>query len=150
MMPLNHILRKCTARYKLSKFQEEINHLIYMNNIKLPARNEKELETLIHAIRIYSQDIGMEFGIEKCAMLVMKSGKWHLIDRMELPNQDKIRTLRKKEIHKYLGILEADTIKQAEMKEKIQKEYLRRTRKLLETKLSSRNLIKGILRLFPS
>ena len=30
------------------------------------------------------------------------------------------------------------------MKNKIQNEYLRRTRKLLETKLSSRNLIKGI------
>ena len=38
--------------------------------------------------------------------------------------------------YKYLGILEMDTIKQAEMKEKkIRKEYLRRTRKLLETKL---------------
>ena len=33
-----------------------------------------------------------------------------------------------------MGILEADTIKQVEMKEKIKKEYLRRTRKLLETK----------------
>ena len=41
-------------------------------------------------------------------------------------------------------ISEADTIKQVEMKEKIQKEYLRRTRKLLETKLNSRNLIRGI------
>ena len=40
--------------------------------------------------------------------------------------------------------MEADTIKQAEMKEKIQKEYLRRTRKLLKTKLNIRNLIKGI------
>ena len=30
------------------------------------------------------------------------------------------------------------------MKDKIRKEYLRRTRKLLETKLSSRNLIKGM------
>ena len=40
--------------------------------------------------------------------------------------------------------MEADTIKRAEMKEKIQKEYLRITRKLLETKLNSRNLIKGI------
>ena len=37
-----------------------------------------------------------------------------------------------------------DTIKQVEMKDKIQKEYLKRTRKILETKLSSRNLIKGI------
>ena len=62
---------------------------------------------------------------------------------MELPNQDKIRTLGEKETNKYLGILEADTIKQVEMKDKIKKEYLRRTRKLLETKLSSRILIKG-------
>ena len=86
----------------------------------------------------------MEFGIEKWAMLVMKSGKRQQTDGMELPNKDKIKTLTENETYKYLGILEADTIKQAEMKEKIQKEYLRRTRKLLETKLNSRNFIKGI------
>ena len=38
----------------------------------------------------------------------------------------------------------AATIKQVKMKDKIQKEYLRKTKKLLENKLSSRNLIKGI------
>ena len=72
MMSLNDIFRKCAVGYKLSRSQEKINHLMY---IKLFANNEKELKTQIHAIRIYSQDIGMEFGIEKCAMLVMKSGK---------------------------------------------------------------------------
>ena len=60
----------------------------------------------------------MEFGIEKCAMLVMKSGKRHLTDGRELPDQD-IRTLGEKETYKFLGILETDTIKQVEMKEKI-------------------------------
>ena len=105
---------------------------------------KKELETLIHAVRIYSQDIGMKFGIKKCAMLVMKSDKRHRTDGMELPNQDKIRTLVENETYKYVGILEAGTNKQVQMKDKIQKEYLRRTRKLLETKLSSRNIIKGI------
>ena len=74
----------------------------------------------------------------------MKSGKRYLTDRIELPNQDKIGTLAENETYKYLGILEADTIKQVKMKNKIQKEYLRRTRKILETKLSSRSLIKGI------
>ena len=73
MIPLNHILRKFTAEYKLSRSQERINHLMYMDD-KLFAKNQKELETLIHTVRIYSQDIGMEFGIEKCAMRVMKSG----------------------------------------------------------------------------
>ena len=114
-----------------------------MDDIRLFAKNEKELETLIHAVRIYGQDLGMEFGIEKCAMLVMKISQRHLTGGTELPNQDKIRTLGEKETYKYLGILEADTIKQVQMKDKVQKEYLR-TRKLLETKLSHRNLIKGI------
>ena len=44
-----------------------------MDDIRQFAKNEKELETLIHAVRIYSEDIGVEFGMEKCAMLVMKS-----------------------------------------------------------------------------
>ena len=110
MMPLNHILRKCPTGYKISESQEKINHLLYMDNIKLFAKNEKESETLIHAVRIYSQDIGIEFGIEKCAILVMKSSKWHLTDGMELPNQDKIWTLGEKKTYKHLSILEADTI----------------------------------------
>ena len=117
---------------------------MYMNDVKLFAKNEKELETIIHAIRIYSQDIGMESGIEKCAMLVMKSSKRHLTAGMELPNQVKIRMFGEKETYKYLGIVEADTFKQEETKEKIKTEYLRRSRKLFVTKLFSRNLIKGI------
>ena len=63
---------------------------------------------------------------------------------MELPNQDKIRMLGVKETYKYLEILEADTIKQEEMKENIKKEYFRRTRKLLKIRLCCRNLIKGM------
>ena len=74
----------------------------------------------------------------------MKSGKRQLTEGTELPNQDKIRTLGENETYKYLGILEADTIKQVKMKDKIQKEYLRGTRKLLGTKLSCINLIKGL------
>ena len=69
---------------------------MYMENIKLFAKNEKELETLIQSVRKYSQDIGMEFGIEKCAILSMKSCKRHLTFRMELPNHDKIRSLGEK------------------------------------------------------
>ena len=83
-------------------------------------------------------------GKNRIIILNKISDKQHIIDGMEQPNQDKIRTLRENRTCKYLGILEADTIKQVGMKDKIQKEYCRRTRKLLETKLSRRNLIKGI------
>ena len=114
-----------------------------MDDIKLFTKNEKELETLIHAVRIYGQEIGIEFTMGKCDMLVMKRGKRHLTDRLEQPNQDKIRTLGEKETYKYLGILESDSIKQVETK-KIKKAFLRKTIKLHKTKLSCINLIKGI------
>ena len=72
-------------------------------------------------MRIYNQDIEMEFSSERCAMPIMKSGKRHRTERMELPNQEKIRILGEKETYKYLEILEADIIKQVETKEKIKK-----------------------------
>ena len=59
----------------------------------------------------------MEFEIEKCAMLIMKSKKY-ITDEKELPNQGRIRTPGEKENYKHMGILEADTIKQVETKEK--------------------------------
>ena len=63
----------------------------------------------------------MEFGIEKYAMLVMKSDKRHMTDgRVRV--RDKIRMLGEEETYKYLGILEADTIKQVGMKDKIRKQ----------------------------
>ena len=71
----------------------------------------------------------MEFGIEKCTMLVMKSDKRHITEGVDLPNLVVIRTLEEKETYKYLGILDAETIIQQEMKEKIKKDYLRRARK---------------------
>ena len=67
-------------------------------------------------MRIYSLDIGMEFGIEKSIKLIMKSRKRQITEGMELSNQVKIKTPREKETYKYLGILAADTIKQVEMK----------------------------------
>ena len=78
----------------------------------------------------------MEFGIEKCAMLVMKSGKWHLMDRMKLPNKDKIRTLWENETYKYLGILEAETIKQR---------WKKKSRKNISGKLERYSTLKELI-----
>ena len=80
---------------------------------------KKEQEILIQAVRIYIDEIGLEFGIEKYAMHIMKSVKGQMTEGTELPNQEKNTTLRKKETYKYLWILEADMIKQVETKGKI-------------------------------
>ena len=37
---------------------------MYMDDIKLFAKNEKELKTLIQEVRIYSENIRMEFALK--------------------------------------------------------------------------------------
>ena len=55
---------------------------MYMDDIKLSIKNEKELETQMQMLRIYSKDLRIEFAIEKWAMLIMKSeGKKHRRNR---------------------------------------------------------------------
>ena len=71
LSPLLHVIKRmplchkgnAQAGYKLNKLQEKINHLMYMDDIKQFAENEKEQETLTQTVRIYNDDIGMEFGI---------------------------------------------------------------------------------------
>ena len=105
MIPLNHILKKCMGGDKFTKLQEKINPLMYKDDIKLFVANEKELKTQIQTIRIYSQDLGMEFGIEKYDMFKIRSGKRQITEEIQLRNQERIRALKIKENYKYLGWL---------------------------------------------
>ena len=83
----------------------------------------------------------MEFGIEKCALPTRKR---ETTEARELSNHENLGKLGEKENYKNLGILKAETIKQTEIKEKVRKKCLKRKRKLLKTKLCSRNLIRRI------
>ena len=51
MMPLNHIIGKCTVDNKFTNSQEKHNHLMYMDDIKMFAKNETELKFLLQIIR---------------------------------------------------------------------------------------------------
>ena len=73
-----------------------------MDNLKLYSRNEKGLDSLVQTVRVFSEDIGMEFGIEKCAMLVMKKRKIVKSVGTELSDGKVIKSLRESESYKYL------------------------------------------------
>jgi hypothetical protein len=62
--PLSDIINKSKYGYKF-KSGTKINHLMYMDDIKLYAKTEREIDSLIHLTRIFSNDIGMSFGFEK-------------------------------------------------------------------------------------
>ena len=83
----------------------KINHLLFMHDLKLYSRNEKELDSLVQTICIFSKDIGMDFSIEKYAMLVLEKGKIVKSVGIELSDGKVIRSLQEGESYTYLGIL---------------------------------------------
>ena len=96
-------------------------------------------------VRVFSRDIGMDFGIEKCATMVMKRGKLDKPEGIRLPDGRIIRGIGDDdEGYKYLGVLEADDIMHDEVKRSMKKEYIRRVKKTLSSKLNAGNVIKAI------
>ena len=79
-----------------------------MDDSKLYSHNEKELDSLVQTMRIFNKDIGMEFVIEKCSMLVIEKGKIVKSVGIELPDGKVIESLQEGESYKYLEILEEE------------------------------------------
>ena len=86
----------------------------------------------------------MEFGIEKCVMLVMQKEKIVKSVGIEFPDGKVIESLQEGGSYKYLGILEAEKFLEEKMKLIVSKEYIRRLRKVLKSKLNGGNLVRGV------
>ena len=115
-----------------------------MDDLKLYSCNEKRLDSLVQTIGVFSEDIGMEFAIEKSAMFVTEKREIVKSIGIELPDGKVIKALQEGQAYKYLGILEADKFLGQEMKLKVSKEYFRRLRKVLKSKLNGGNLDQGV------
>ena len=142
LIPLSAELNRANLGYRIS--EKAISHLFYMDDLKLYAKNDNDLEGLLQIVKSYSDDISMEFGLEKCAKATFKRGKLVSTSHVKLDNDTKIKQLEQDEVYKYLGINEGDGIQHATMKRKIKLEYYRRVRLVLRTELNSRNKITAI------
>ena len=93
-----------------------------MDDLKLYAKSEEQTNTLVRTVYVFGTDMGMEFGIKKCGILTMKSGKIVKNEGIKLLDGEVMKQVGQ-EGYTYLGIIELDKIKETEMKEKITKEY---------------------------
>ena len=144
LIPLCLILRKAKAAYKLSERRDKINHLLFLDNLKLYSRNEKGFDSLVQAVCVFSEDIGMEVGTEICAVLVIEKGKIVKPVGIKLPDGKVIKSLQEAESYKYLAILEADKFVEEKTELSVSKEYIKRLRKVLKSKLNGGNLTRGV------
>ena len=95
-------------------------------------------------VKQFSEHIGMEFELEKCAKASFKKGKLASTGNIIIEEYTAIDELNQEGTYKYLGVDESDGIQHSKMKEKIRKEYLRRVRLILRTELIGRNKMEAV------
>ena len=85
LIPISFILRKAEAAYEFSESKVKINHVLFLDDLKLYSQSEEGLDSLVQTVCAFSEDIGMEFGIDKYVMLVMEKRKIVKSVGVELP-----------------------------------------------------------------
>ena len=65
MIPLTLVLRQARASYELKKGVKKINRLLFMDDLKLFAKNVDTGDTLVNTVGIFSEDIKMAFELCK-------------------------------------------------------------------------------------
>ena len=61
-----------------------------MDDLKLYGKNDKEIDSLIKTVCQCSEDIKMEFGILKCAVVSLQKGQKTRWEGIQLPNGEEI------------------------------------------------------------
>ena len=124
LLSLSHILRETGMGYQLEKNGSKVNHLFFMDDLKLYGKNDKEIDSLIKTVWQCSKDIKLEFGILKCATVSLQKGRKPRWEGIQLPNGEEIDEAGAGG-YKYLGVLELDKIMCDGMKRKVKK-YIRK------------------------
>jgi len=60
--------------YEEHTTKTKISHLLYMDDLKLIAKSEEEIQKQIQTVKNFN-DIHMEFGLDICAKITFKRGK---------------------------------------------------------------------------
>ena len=80
-----------------------------MDDLKLFGKSNDQIDSLVQIVFTFSEDIGMEFGLKKCGMIILKKGRLFKFDRIHLPNQEMMKEVDENR-YIYLGILELGEI----------------------------------------
>ena len=142
LIPLSLELNSLGYGYKIKT--EQITHLFYMDDLKLYAKNDNELEGLLRIVKGFTGDIGMKFGLSNCAKATFKRGKLEKSDLVRQDEETMNKDLMQEKVYKYLGVDKSSGIQHATMKQKLKEELVRRARLILKTELNSKNRITAI------
>lgn len=147
LRPLTSLLKESGKGYIISNTLFLINHLFYMDDLKLIASTRIDLQKLLQISESFSHDIRMKFGLEKCRINAMHMGKWEDTQgyKMKYQTSQEIAAMEEDEVNKYLGFEQIQGLQRKVIKEEQLREKFRaRLNKILRTKLPAKAITTAI------
>ena len=99
------ILRSIKQGYSFPKGETNLNHLLFMNDLKLYGSNQNEIDSVVKTVEIVTKDIAIKFHRDKCGVLTMKKEREIECDGIELKHGEENNQVGKAR-YKYLGIMD--------------------------------------------
>ena len=93
IIPLSLLLRKVKTSYEWGRKEFKLNHFLFMDDLKLFGKSQDQIDSLIKTVFIFSEDIGMEFGLKKCGEVILKKQKLVKFDEIDLPIKERMDIL---------------------------------------------------------
>ena len=133
--PLSDVLKSTRYGYKV-RSEQLVQHLLYMDDLKLYAKSERDLNALITTVSLFSSDIGMTINMTKSAMLLVKRGKVASSEVYSLSNVGSMPYVDVSEGYKYLGVFQDVLLDDDKVKQTVLSEYRSRFRRVLSSHLN--------------
>ena len=143
LLSLTLVLWKMKQGYSFDKGKSKLNHLLFMDDLKLYGGSQPHIDSRIMNVYTVTDDIGMRFRIGKCGVVAMRIGKDSECEGITT-GSDKVIAEIDGGGYKYLGIMERSDIYQEQMKRSVKTEYFQRARSALKLKLNAGNVFKAI------
>ena len=145
--PLSQILQKTHYGFEIKHQKQtlhKINHLMYMDDIKIYASSETQMKQLLKTVENITKDTCMEFGIDKCKLLHIEKGKWKRSEEESSLNNEIMHNMEQLETYQYLGFKQNRTMDHNTIKTHLITKYRQRLQQILASQLNSKNTFKAI------
>lgn len=103
------------------------------------SKDDAKFEGLLQTVKKFSNDVGIKFGLKKCAKAIFERRRLIKWTSKKLENNTTITELEHEEVYKYFGVIESSGIHHVTMRVKISKKCYWRVRAIFNTECNTAN-----------
>ena len=118
-------------------------HGLLMDDLKVYSTSHQQLEKLIQEAAYVMEKTGLNVGLDKCSVLIIKAGKECTTKSVKIIDEKIIERLKEWKFYEYLGMSQKADCEDKVIKDALKKEFCRRNRIVWKSLLSASDKVKA-------